>query len=57
MAEELDTPADGPFMESVCQKSSSESGVPSLWPALPRGRGHLFSFGCGCSTDFGSEAA
>lgn len=30
MAEELDTPADGPFTESVSQKSSSESGVPSL---------------------------
>lgn len=30
MAEELDTPADGPFIESVSQKSSSESGVLSL---------------------------
>ena len=26
-------------------------------PALPGGHGHLFSFGCGCGTDFGSEAA
>lgn len=45
------------YVESVSQKSSSESDCPFPVPALPGGHGHLFSFGCRCGTDFGSEAA
>lgn len=58
MAEEQDTLADGPFIESACQKSSSESTASlPLWPALPGEDGHLLAFGCSCSTDLSSEEA